>query len=68
MEADYLIVQMISIVLRIVITVYCVNRAKKLNRSQGGWGLFGFFFPLIALIWIQFMKPRMQWDHNPPVN
>lgn len=48
--------------LRIGITIYCVNKAGQLNRSQAGWGIFGFFLPLIAVIWIQFMKPKMLWE------
>lgn len=49
--------QVVWLVIRIVITVYCVNKAGKLTRNKGGWGFFGFFLPIIALIWIQFMKP-----------
>lgn len=64
----FAVVQLIMLAIRIGITVYCVNRAKKLNRSETGWGLFGFFLPLIALIWIQFKEPRMQWDDNPPID
>jgi len=48
----------ILFIFRIVITVYCVNKAGKLNRSKFGWGVFAFILPLIALIWIQFMKPK----------
>jgi hypothetical protein len=69
MEAEaYAVLQIIMLAVRIAITVYCVNRAKQLNRSQGGWGLFGFFMPIIALIWIQFMKPKMRWESDLPVN
>jgi len=53
----YVVLQIILLVVRIIITVYCVNRAGELNRSKTGWGFFGFFFPIIAIIWIQFMKP-----------
>jgi len=67
METEILL-QFFLFVLRIIITVYCVNKAKKLNRSVWGWGLFGFFIPVIALIWIQFMKPKMIWNKDLPVN
>ncbi len=53
---------LILLVLRIVITIYCVNKAGDLNRSKGGWGIFAFLLPIVALIWIQFMKPKMVWD------
>jgi len=58
----------VLIVIQIFITIYCVNKARMLNRSKWGWGLFGFFFPIIAVIWIQFIKPRFIWDNNPDVN
>lgn len=50
--------------LRIVGAVVCVNKAKSLNRSTGGWGFFGFVMPIIAMIWIHFMKPVMKWEEN----
>jgi hypothetical protein len=46
------------ILIRIVVTIYRVNRAGKLNQNKFVWGFFGFFFPLIAFIVIQFMKPH----------
>lgn len=58
------VVVIIQLVLRIVGTLVCVNKAKELNRSQGGWGFFGFVSPIIAMIWIHFMKPVMKWDEN----
>ena len=44
--------------LRIGITIYCISRAKDLNRSQFGWGVFGLLLPLLALIWILFLKTK----------
>ncbi len=58
------VVVIIQLVLRIVGTVVCVNKAKELNRSTGGWGFFGFVSPILAMIWIHFMKPVMKWDEN----
>ncbi len=43
--------------IRIIAIISCVMKAKKLNRSQFGWALFGFLIPIVAIIWIQFMKP-----------
>ena len=57
-QSSYATLQVVLLVVRIVITIYCVNKAGELNRSKGGWGIFGFFLPIIALIWIQFMKPK----------
>jgi hypothetical protein len=42
----------------IIVSIYCLKRAEKLNRSRFGWALFGFCLPLIAFIIIQFIKPR----------
>jgi hypothetical protein len=58
------VVVIIQLVLRIVGIVVCVNKAKELNRSTGGWGFFGFVSPILAMIWIHFMKPVMKWDEN----
>lgn len=54
--------------LRIVAVIVCVNKAKELNRSAGGWGFFGFISPILAMICIQFMKPVMLWDKNLDIN
>jgi hypothetical protein len=62
------VVILIQFGLRIVGTIVCSNKAKELNRSVGGWGLFGFFSPILAMIWIQFMKPVMVWDSNVDLN
>ncbi|MFT7157189.1 MAG: hypothetical protein ACI8Q1_002206 [Parvicella sp.] len=62
MDGTAAIVNLIAIVIRIMITVYCINKAEKLNRRKFGWGVFGFFLPIIAIIWIQFMKPNIDWE------
>jgi len=54
----------VVLILRIVGVMVCVNKAKELNRSTGGWGFFGFVSPILAMIWIQFMKPVTNWDSN----
>ena len=50
--------------IRIIGIFVCVNKAKELNRSTGGWGFFGFVSPILAMIWIQFMKPVTSWKNN----
>jgi hypothetical protein len=55
---DYSTLQTILLIVRIIITIYCVNKAGELKRNKVGWGLFGFFLPIVALIWIQFIKPK----------
>ena len=41
---------LISLLFRILATVWSVNLARKLNRNKVGWGWGAFFFPTIALI------------------
>jgi hypothetical protein len=40
----------VALILRIFITVWVVNIAKRQNREASGWGFFAFFLPSIALI------------------
>lgn len=47
---------LISLIIRIIITVWVVNIAKRQNRETTGWGLFAFFLPSIALIIISTLK------------
>ena len=68
MEDGRAIFMIIGLALRIVGAVVCSNKAKELNRSTGGWGFFGFTSPIVAMIWIQFMKPIMVWDSNVDLN
>jgi hypothetical protein len=56
------IVPILLIVLRIVGVIVCSNKAGELNRSKGGWGFFGFVSPIIAMIWINCMKPIMKFE------
>lgn len=52
---------------RIGVTIYCANRADKMNRSGLGWGVLGFVFPIIALIAIHLVKPRTVWEADSAV-
>ncbi len=53
---------LVLFIVRIAIVVYCINKAKELNRNPVGWALFAFFIPIIALIWIQFTKPIIEYQ------
>ena len=55
---------MIQLILRIVGILVCVNKAKELNRSEGGWGFFGFLMPIVAMIWVHCMKPKVTWENQ----
>ncbi|MFV9551433.1 hypothetical protein [Algibacter sp. PT7-4] len=61
---DEAFVAIAQIVLRVVGVLVCVNKAKALNRSQSGWGFFGFVMPVIAIIWIHCLKPVTNWENN----
>jgi hypothetical protein len=52
------ILLLLRILISVIVSIYCVNRADRLNQSKLLWGLFGFFFPPIAFIVIQFIKPH----------
>ena len=60
--------QIVFLIVRILITIYCVNKARDLNRSKTGWGIFAFIIPIIAIIWIQFMKPISNVEKNESIN
>ena len=51
-----------SLILRIVGAIVCVNKAKELNRSTGSWGFFGFLMPIVAMIWVNCLKPNVEWE------
>jgi len=65
-EINRILLFIILLVVQIYIINYCVNKAQKLNRSKWGWGIFGFFLPVIAILVIQFAKPN--WDKNSELN
>jgi len=52
---------LLSLVFRIAAVFICRSRAKKLNRNVLNWGVFGFFLPLIAIIWIYCLPPKSAW-------
>lgn len=55
---------LVLFVLRIVGAYVCSTTATELNRSSGGWGFFGFISPIIAMIWINCLKPVTKWEKN----
>jgi hypothetical protein len=52
----------VSYIFRIIGTIVCANKAKELNRNRVGWGFFGFIMPIVAIIWVYCMKPKMKWE------
>lgn len=54
--------------LRIFGGLFCAQKADKLNRSTGGWAIFGLFTPIIAIIWISSLKKKVIWHDNIDIN
>lgn len=54
----------ISFILRIVGAIVCSNQAKWLNRNSGSWAIIGFFFPIIAMIWIFCLNAKPIKNNN----
>lgn len=61
-QQHHALVMLITGMLRIVGAIYCGTEADKLNRSVVGWVLFGLGFPIIAMIWISFLKPIIKFE------
>ncbi len=53
-----------QLVIRIICSLICVNKAKELNRNTVGWGIFGFVFIIIAVIWLYCLKPITKWENE----
>jgi len=51
----------IQIALKIVGAIVCASKAGKLNRRELGWGIFGFFLPILAMIIVHCLKPKIDW-------
>ena len=56
------IIIIFTLLLRVVGAIVCSNKAKELNRSSGSWGFFGFFMPIVAMIWVNCLKPNIEWE------
>lgn len=52
-----LIVPLILLI-KILAARYCSSKATALNRNAVGWGIFGFFSPLIAYLLINAMSTK----------
>jgi hypothetical protein len=50
------------ILLRLAGPIYCAVKADNLNRKPGIWAVFGFLFPIIAMIGISTLSKRTNWQ------
>ena len=50
-----------GIILKIVGAIVCSTKAGELNRNNFSWGLFGFLMPIVALIIVHTLKPKIDW-------
>ncbi len=53
-----IIVMLFIILLRVIAIWYCMKKARELRRNINVWAAFGFLAPLLAIICVQFMKPK----------
>lgn len=53
-----LLIVPLILLIKILAARYCAGKAMALNRNAVGWGIFGFFSPLIAYFIINAMSPR----------
>jgi hypothetical protein len=58
---EQLIIALIAIGFRAFGAYYCSTKATELNREPSGWAIFGFFLPLVAIIWISTKKKNINW-------
>jgi len=59
-----------SLVIRILVTIWVINIAKRQNRDANLWGILAFFFPSIILIIIGMLNKlrlRIDLDESLPV-
>lgn len=53
-----LLIVPLILLLKILAARYCSRKAAVLNRNAVGWGIFGFFSPLIAYFLINAMSSK----------
>ena len=54
----YIIGWLVGVVIWVVLIAWTVSIARKKGRSALGWGVFAFFFSIIALIIVAVMPSR----------
>jgi hypothetical protein len=42
----------------------CATKAEELNRSVGGWGFLGFMMPIVSMIIVYCLKPKIKWHEG----
>ena len=58
----YGVALIIGFLIRLLGAYVCSSKATSLNRNSSLWGALGFISPILFMIWIQFMKPKIKWD------
>ena len=54
----------IQIILKFTGAIVCATKADKLNRSGFGWAIFGFLMPILAMIIVNCLKPKIDWHED----
>ena len=61
-DSSYAAFVIARFIIGIIIAIICAKNAARLNRNKFGWGVFGYFMPLLAIIWLQFLKPKEKYS------
>lgn len=53
-----LLIVPLILLIKLLAARYCAGKATSLNRNPMGWGIFGFFSPIIAYFIINAMSAK----------
>ena len=68
MEDIQIVAFILGFALRIIGIFVCSKKAAELNRNAVGWGIFGLCSPILAMIIVHNLKPKVNWwgeESNP---
>lgn len=60
---EVVVFRLLNLLFRIIFCIIVIRIAKSKNRNTVGWGIFGFCFPIVALIWIACLKVHTNWEN-----
>ena len=63
-EEQYALTMMFNGIIRVIAMFVCGTKANTLNRNVFGWVIFGLFFPIIAMIWVNCIKPIVKFEDS----
>lgn len=54
----------LAVVARFHAPEYCSIKAKELNRDENIWGFWGVLFPLVAVLLLHNLSPKIIWEEK----